>query len=704
MTHSEQAARPHRFAMACDIGGTFTDFVLVDTESGRITTAKVLSNANSPEETVFDGIKQLSTVNGDFLWDTHPVTHGTTLAINALIERRGPVVGMLATDGFRDILEMRDGTRGDMWDISGHLPLPLVPRDLRFDIPERVASDGTVVQNVSQEAVLAACEELRDAGAEAIAVCFLHSFMNPANENAAARVAKVAIPSAAIACSSVVLPVPGEWVRFSATIANAYLMPVIANYLPKLRVGLYARGFHGSDLRLLTSEGSQCPAALALEAPVRFVESGPVGGVLAAARSANGADLPAAIALDIGGTTAKSALIEKNAPLPLNEEYEVAREYRFARGSGIPLNVPSVDLLEIGAGGGSVASVGDLGLVQVGPRSAGSHPGPAVYGLGGTEPTLTDADVVLGLIDPAVFGTGQKGHQLAWSCFGGLSHRLGVAPQEVALRVRGVALATMAAAIQTQLAQSGIDSGEIAIVAYGGAGPLYAADIAAALGIRHVLIPPAAAVFSALGMVLAPAAYTSLRALVTRRDASLQSAALDAAWTAAEEEAATSVGSSRDDTTLNYTYQVDARYRGQGRPLTVQIGAQRLLEPKELRQRFEAEYGQRFGANHPDQEFELVGVRVTVTRTDQRFAKIDLQPPLSPANTPARSGTRELFAGTAQRCRAQVLGRSSLSVHTKVDGPALIDDLGTTVYVPATCSASVDERCNLRMVIEAATK
>lgn len=693
-----------RFILGSDIGGTFTDFVLLDTVAGTLRFAKVFSDPHHPEHAVLAGVGELDRAVPGFLAQTHPLVHGTTLAINALIERRGPVTGMIVTEGFRDVLEMRTGSRGDMWDLSGRLAEPLVPRWLRLEVPERVGATGEILAPVDKEAVAAAARQLGAEGATAVAICFLHGYAEDSNELLAAQSVREALPEAAICCSSEILPIPGEFARFSATVANAYLMPIASRYLPRLTDRLRAAGLGDDGLRVLASEGSQSAARVAAAVPIRFVESGPVGGVLAASWVGTQSGLRDVLSFDMGGTTAKTAVVEDGV-LPLAEEYEVAREYRFAPGSGLPLNVPSVDVLEVGAGGGSIASISDLGFLQVGPDSAGAEPGPAAYGRGGGEPTLTDADVVLGLIDPAVFGGGDAGAEHAARAIRGrVAGPLGIGVGAAAQRMRELALATMATGIQTQLAARGTDTRGLTMIGYGGAGPLYAAELAAALGLRTVLVPPGAAVFSALGMVVSPAAYTALRPLRASESSGGEEHGLAQAYEDADREAlaalrAADTGIAASD--VRCGYGVDARYVGQGTPITVAVGTTPVTDPAVLRQVFDDEYERRFGYRHGTGMLEVVGVRVTAVHRDRRLdglAALTAASPDAPDAPP--EPRREVFAGTPHAATADVVPRSSVSTTATLRGPALVVDLGTTVHVPVGCSVRADDLGNLVITVE----
>ncbi len=692
--------------MGCDIGGTFTDFVLYNPETGAFFIDKRLTTPRDPGTAVLAGADHLTAGARTTLAAFDRLVHGTTLGINALLERKGAPTAMIVTRGFRDIIELRRGSRGELWDLSGELPPPLVPRSLRLEVDERLHSTGAVLVPLDVAQVEAALHACVVAGVTSVAVCLFHAYQNPAHEHTVRAIAQTRFPQISISLSSDVLPQMGEFERFSATAANAYLRPVMQRYLPQLEASLAQRELHPGGLRLLSSEGSQCSTRVALEYPIRVVESGPVGGVLAARHFAGLASAGEILTLDIGGTTAKTCLLA-NGELPIAEEYEVARVYRFQPGSGLPLNVPSVDLLEIGAGGGSLAWIGPLGMVEVGPESAGADPGPACYGNGGQRPTLTDADLVLQLLDPESFRTTARPvlpALAAKAIQSGIADRLGRSVQESALLIRQVALEKMGGAIALQLAHVGADPRLLTLVAFGGAGPLYAVDLARSIGLRKVIIPPMAAVFSALGMVMAQTAYTATRSLVGTLSNLLPSD-LEAAFNELGEVATRAVRSSTRNVPppAILIRQVELRYLGQGRSL--RLGAPDLCDANAihaLASRFHQAYAQRFGSANPDSPVQMTGIRVTSQvpgsgASTPRGSAVSAEPGSQTGGSSALPETRfkQIFSGTPAETGCAVVRRAALRVGQSARGPALIEELGSTTFVSGDARFEVDAVGNL---------
>lgn len=686
-----------RLVLGCDIGGTFTDFVLYDAATRSFSIDKRLTTPSDPGAAVLAGTDHFPSQAQGFLAHTERLVHGTTLGINALLERKGASTAMLVTAGFRDILELRRGTRGELWDLSGRLPEPLVPRPLRLEIDERIDSAGNVLTPLNLAQVRSALDACAAAGVSSIAVCLLHAYQNPAHERAIREIAQAAYPQLSISLSCEVLPQLGEFERFSATAANAYLRPVMERYLPQLEHQLLERKLRPGGLRLLSSEGSQCSTTVAKEYPIRVVESGPVGGVLAAQHFSRMAGLGEVFTLDIGGTTAKTCLLA-GGQLPIAEEFEVARVYRFQPGSGLPLNVPSVDLLEIGAGGGSIAWIGPLGMVEIGPQSAGADPGPACYANGGTLPTLTDADIVLGLLDPASFRAVAHpvDSALALAAINErIAQPLGRSVPESALLIRQVALEKMASAISLQLAHVGADPGGLTMVAFGGAGPLYATDLARRVGIKTVVIPPMAAVFSALGMVMAATAYTATRSRVASMT-EISPTTLEAAFRELGAVATDAVcsGDIADPASVVILRQVELRYRGQGRSL--RIAAPNLCSTTSITGMIDAfhnEYARRFGSAHHEHAVQMTALRVTAVVPGDEVSASSATRDTSPTASEQRS--RHVMTGTKSAAMCAVVERGLLRLGDTATGPALVEEPGSTTFVSADARFSVDATGNL---------
>src|SRR5579884_1759115 len=501
--------------LGVDIGGTFTDVALE--AGGRRWSAKVLTTPEAPARAVLDAIRAVLDAAALGPADLAIIIHGTTLATNALIERKGAKTALLTTEGFRDTIEIRHENRFEQYDVNIDLPPPLVPRRLRLPIRERIDARGKVLVPLDEKSVTNALDVLAAESVEAVAVGFLHSFTNPDHERRVGEAVARRLPQVAVSLSCEVSPEMREYERFSTACANAYLQPLMGGYIGTLERELIAAGFR-CPMLLMTSGGGITATDTAVRFPVRLVESGPAGGAIFAACIARQHGLDEVVSFDMGGTTAKICFIDK-ARAQTARMFEVARIYRFIKGSGLPLRIPVIEMVEIGAGGGSIATVDPLGRIAVGPHSAGSEPGPVCYGRGGSEPTVTDADLVLGRIDPATF-SGGKMPLNSGSATRAIAERIGgklnLAVEHAALGISEVVDENMANAARVHAIESGKDLRPRTLIAFGGAAPLHAARVAEKLGIRHVLVPANAGVGSAVGLLRAPVAYEIVRGRLMR--------------------------------------------------------------------------------------------------------------------------------------------------------------------------------------------
>ncbi|MFC7693245.1 hydantoinase/oxoprolinase family protein [Paeniroseomonas aquatica] len=503
--------------LAVDIGGTFTDLVLED--GARSWSTKLLTTPAAPEAAVLDGTARILALAGRAPAELGLVVHGTTLATNALIERKGARTALVTTEGFRDSIEIAWEHRFEQYDIHMERPEPLVPRQWRRGVPERVAADGAVLLPLDEAALRAVAADFRAAGIEAVAVCFLHSFTHEAHERRAGAILAEELPGVALSLSCEVAPEIREYERASTTIANAYVQPLMAGYIGRLESGLRDAGV-AAPLLLMMSSGGVTTVETARRFPVRLVESGPAGGAILAQAVAAECGIRRGVAFDMGGTTAKLTLLDE-LELQRSRQFEVARAYRFVQGSGIPVRIPVIELVEIGAGGGSIARMDALGRIQVGPDSAGSVPGPACYGHGGTEPTVTDADAALGRLDPARFAGGSIPLHIdrAEAALGAIAAALASDAAGAAAGVAEIVDETMASAARVHAVENGKDTAERTLIAFGGAAPLHAARLARKLGMRRVVVPVGAGVGSAHGFLRAPIAYEVVRTRHMRLDA-----------------------------------------------------------------------------------------------------------------------------------------------------------------------------------------
>ena len=507
-----------RIAFSFDVGGTFTDFVAVDLESGSlIARHKVLTNARHPARGVLRGWQDMAENGLDAASITLAV-HSTTLVTNALIERKGAPTVLLATRGFRDILELAREQMYDIYDLFAPPPEPLIPRPFRLEIDERIDADGVVLTRPSHASIDTAIHRISELGATSVAIAFLHAYRNPAHERLVADAIATALPHVTISLSSSVAPIAGEYERTSTVAADAFTRPHVRAYIEELERSL-ADSQITAPLQLMLSSGEIASASTAAERPIRLLESGPAAGAIAAAFFGTLAGHTDVLSLDMGGTTAKACVIENGKPEQA-QQLEVARVRRFMKGSGLPVVTPVVDLIEIGAGGGSIARRDELGLLKVGPDSAGADPGPACYGLGGTEPTVTDANLLLGYLNPDYFlgGSIPLIPNRARSAIEQLAHELNLTPEATAWGIHRVVNENMASAARVHIIERNRDPRSLTTIAFGGAGPAHAVAVARILGSPAVIFPPGAGVASAFGALVAPVAFTAGRTLMTRLD------------------------------------------------------------------------------------------------------------------------------------------------------------------------------------------
>ena len=677
--------------LGCDIGGTFTDFVLLDETSGAFSVEKVLTTPADPSEAVDDGVGRLLARHPGFVAATEHVIHGTTLIINAVIERKGARTAVIATRGFADILEMRREIRYDIYDIGAVYPTPLVERNSRREVTERVGSDGGVLTPLDEADAARVLAALAAEGVESVAVCLLHAYANPAHERAIERLA-AAHPALAVSLSSEVLPEIKEFERTATTAVNAYVKPLVARYLERLEERLAARGLH-RRLFMMLSGGGITATATARKFPVRLIESGPVGGALAAVHLGRRAGLGDVLSFDMGGTTAKACLI-RGGEMPIATELEVDRVHRFKRGSGTPLGVPAVDLIEIGAGGGSIAGMNSVGLLQVGPQSSGADPGPICYGRGGTAPTVTDADLVLGYLDATYFLGGAMPLDLAGARHGiesEVGKRLSLPVEEAAWGIHEVVNENMASAIRMYVAEKGGDLAHTTLIAFGGAGPVHADGVARKLGVPRLLVPRGAGVFSALGFLVAPVSFEVSRTRPMRL-AHADTARLAALFAELEAEAAAVVRHAAPAAALRFVRAADVCYHGQGHQIRVTLAAGDAgLAPAAIAGRFLAEYKTRYGYTYEDLEIELVTLRVTAAA--ERTAPEPSAPAPEGAAREALKGERPAWSPRGKRfVPHRVYAMERLAPGASVAGPAILEEDASTLIVGEGATAVVDGR------------
>jgi N-methylhydantoinase A len=688
-----------RFALGVDIGGTFTDLALLDRQEGRLHVGKVLTNYTDLARGVLDGVTDLVS-SADVQPDQiKRLVHGTTLATNALIQRKGARTALLVTRGFRDLLEMGRESRFDIYDLELELPAPLVPRHLVYEISERLDQIGAVITPLDLREIAEVAAALERDGIEAAAVCFLHAFRNPQHERSVRHALGKALPDLAISLSSEVMPDIREYERASTTVANAYVQPAVKRYLRRLSQALEERDL-GAALNIMASDGGTMSMDVAERYPVRIVESGPAGGAIASAHLGKlGAALDV-IGFDMGGTTAKFCVIE-NAQPARSTAFEVGRAYRFAKGSGLPIKAPVVEMIEIGAGGGSIARVESLTLLKVGPDSAGSSPGPACYGLGGKLPTVTDADLVLGYLDPDGFLGGRL--KLDRQCaekaiLENVANPLGLSLLRTAWGIHEIVNDNMARAAKVHCMERGKDPRRFTLIAYGGAGPVHGYRLALALGMHRIIYPARAGVMSAIGFLIAPTSFELVRSFSSPLETA-DTTRIRELLDEMESEGRLHVrsgGIAPDDITV--TREAAVRYAGQSFDINVPVpnGSIGASEIARIGQEFLRLYRQRYHRTNPGVPLEIVSWRVLARGPNPN---VDLAVTGGgSALKPKR--TRQVFMpedGRMMDCN--VYARSDLRPGMRFKGPAIVEEDESTAVIGRQGVAEIDGAGNLVVTI-----
>jgi N-methylhydantoinase A len=670
--------------LAADIGGTFTDVALEAEGADEIVarwTAKVLTTPHAPELGVLEGVRVALARAGLTPADVTLLIHGTTLATNALIERKGAKTALLTTEGFRDVLALGNESRYDQYDLNIELPEPLVPRRWRRPIPERLDNTGQVLRPLDEAAVRAEVAFLRAEGIEALAIGFLHGFVNPAHERRAAEIVREEWPGMPVSLASEVSPEMREWERFSTTVANAYVQPLMASYLGRLEAGLRAMGM-GAPLFLMLSGGGLTTIETAARFPIRLVESGPAGGAIFSAHVARQRGWEKVLSFDMGGTTAKVCLIDGFAP-QASRTFEVARVGRFKKGSGLPLRIPVIEMVEIGAGGGSLASLDAMGRIQVGPESAGAMPGPACYGRGGTKPAVTDANLALGRYDAASFAGGSLALDTAAAEAALVAHvggKLGLEAGMAALGVVEMVDENMANAARVHAIESAKSYEGRAIIAFGGGGPVHGYRVAEKIGVDRILVPSGAGVGSAIGFLRAPVAYEVVKSLYTRFGrfdlAGVNALLAHMSAEATRTVAAGSFGAPTVEHRLAYM-----RYVGQGHEIAVALPARPLTEADvgALRAAYDAEYTRFYDRPVPGSDVEVLSFAVTVATVVE-----DVLPATEVDDAPAPSPIRVQQVrdtATGQVADWAVYDRTTMAPGARVMGPCIVVEDETSTLV-----------------------
>ena len=685
------------YRIGVDIGGTFTDLLLVDDRSGQTVVGKVLTTTDDPSRGVEQVLVQALDRAGVGAARIRHLVHGTTLVTNAIIERKGAHTALLATQGFRDSVEIGREHRYELYDLFLELPKPLTPRHLRFDIPERTAAGGEVLKAADKEMVESLAAELAERGIEAVAISFLHSFSNPTNERAARQAVKSAAPGLWVSISSEVAPEIREYERASTTIANVYVQPLTEQYLQGLESRLADLGFGGSFFVMLSS-GGIATVETATRFPIRLLESGPAAGALAAAALGAESGVRDLLSFDMGGTTAKLCVISDSRP-EVTYDFEVDRRYRFRKGSGLAVKTPVIEMIEIGAGGGSIARINQLGLLKIGPESAGSNPGPVCYSRGGSQPTVTDADLTLGYLDPDYFLGGRMTLDAAAARKAIGSHiarPLGLSAAEAAWGIHQLVNENMANAARVHVVERGRNPRSLPVIAFGGAGPVHGYRVAELTGCSNLILPPSAGVASALGFLVAPLAFDFVQSHYTRLD-DVDWNHLNRMFSELESKGnrlLTDSGALPRD--ITHARSVDIRYVGQGHEVRVPVPAGVLgaSDQATLQQNFNRVYQALYGRSGPEVGLEALTWRVMSTGPTPIIHRQTAK--RARAARPALKGKRPAyFPEQGGFVETPVYDRYRLAEGDRIGGPAIIEERESTAVIGPGGEASVDARLNL---------
>ncbi len=686
--------------LAIDIGGTFTDLALE--HAGKLITAKVLTTASAPEEGVMNGVHRILAESGLAPSDIALLIHGTTLATNAIIERKGAETAFITTEGFRDVLALGNESRYDQYDLNIVLPEPLIPRHLRLCVPERLDAQGHILKPLDEQAVRDAVPYLKSQGVESVAIGFLHGFVNSFHERRAAEILREEFPGIPITLASEVSPEMREWERFSTAAANAYVQPLIANYLRQLEQELRAIGVTAPIFTML-SGGNLTTIDTACRFPIRMVESGPAGGAIFSASIARECRIENVLSFDMGGTTAKICLIDGYEPQTART-FEIARAGRFKKGSGLPLRIPVIEMVEIGAGGGSLARLDVLGRIAVGPESAGADPGPASYGRGGERPAVTDANLILGRYDPARFAGGSLALDSAaaeYALLNAIGRPLGLDPGMAALGVIEIVDENMANAARVHAIESGKNYRGRTMIAFGGGGPVHGTRIAEKIGIGRVLIPSGAGVGSAIGFLRAPVGYEVVRSLYQRL-AALDIEAVSALLAGMSQEAAAIVSQGSFGAATEERRTAYMRYVGQGHEIAVPLPARTLsvADISAIRAAYEAEYTRFYNRPVPGSDIEILSYSVTVATVLPPPRSL---PPGLPDCSPKPSRTQTVRdSATGTLAEWAVYEREALQPGDRLSGPAIIAEAETSILAGPGWSARMTPERHIELVRETA--
>jgi N-methylhydantoinase A/oxoprolinase/acetone carboxylase beta subunit len=681
------------YRLGCDIGGTFTDFVLLNDQTGEILIYKCLTTPTDPSDAVEEGIREMEKRTPGFVGMLDEVIHGTTLVINSIIERKGAKTGLIATKGFRDVLELGREIRYAPYDIFAEFPKPLIPRRFRLEVDERVRSDGTVLKPLDPEEARNIVQELINMGVESIAVCLINSFENPTHELMIKDILQRVAPDISVSISYEVLPQIREYERTSTTVTNAYVKPLTGRYLSKLSGRLESIGSKGK-LFIMLSSGGVTSVETAAEFPVRIIESGPTAAVISGQYYGKLFDIPEIFCFDMGGTTAKSCLIQGGVA-GVVPTFEVGRVQRFMKGSGLTIQVPVVDLMEIGAGGGSIAKVSKMGTLHVGPESSGADPGPICYGRGGTEPGVTDADLLLGYLDENYFLGGEMKLDKEAAKRGveeKIVKPLGVPFIQAVWGIHDLINETMAAAAKTHIAEKGGNPKVVTVIAFGGAGPVHAYGLAKKLGSPRLIVPPNAGVGSALGFFTAPRAFDLVRSHKVALDVA-DFGEIEEIFKEMESEGDRTLRQSGTEENIKFERSVDVRFVGQGSETNITVPESNFTRVKkeEVRRRFDEIYENLYGRTYPDSSVEFINFKVRASLPERLLRLPKLEKKVDSLNK-AIKGQRQAYSGIAKDFIPYIVyDRYELFPGAEFHGPAIVEERESTVIVGEDASVTVDD-------------
>lgn len=692
------------FHVGFDIGGTFTDAVALEPATGYRYVAKTLTTSHDPAIGAMTALTDVLAEAQAGFDDLRHAVHGTTIVTNAILQRHGVKTALITTKGFRDVLQIGRELRYDVYNITAPFPEPLITRQRSFEVPERSLADGTILTPLDIAAAEAVLEQVKASGAEAIAVCFLHAYQNATNELAMGEVIERVLPGMLYSLSSQVVPEFREYERMSTTAANAYTQPLVDNYLSNLSNGLVKNGYE-RGMYVMMSTGGITTTETAVQFPVRLLESGPAAGALATGFYGRHLDEPQLLAFDMGGTTAKACIVDNGAPTR-TKYFETGRVERFIKGSGLPIRSPVIDMIEIGAGGGSIAHVSKMGLLQVGPESAEANPGPVCYGQGGIYPTVTDADLTLGYLDPAFFAGGAMRLEDGLAADAIRDHvaaPLNMETIEGAWGIYQVVNESMASAARVHFAEKGRDPRGYTLLAFGGAGPLHAVAVARRLRITDVLVPSQAGVLSAFGFLTAPISFDFIRTYITRIDRANWST-LQGIYEELEakgQQVLSEAGVPLDDQQLIRT--ADMRYAGQLFEITVPVPVGELSDESwpQMAELFHKAYHELYGRHSPEAPIEALNWRLLATGPTPAIDLAEVATPDDSAGAArALKGSRSAYFGDHGGWQTiDVYDRYRLLPGDTASGPAVIEERESTIVVPPATEFRVDEYLNVRLTL-----